>query len=218
MNVIETNRNAKIDETKRNVIQIFLFEILNDYLLIWWFDNEIVVCNFHFSFQQNDVSTFKQRDEYCRNHLMNELIDSKNMKIVDWLNVENSKEKIDVDCHCNKFIDWLIFKTKKSTIESFRENSFCCFIHENSFCDFVIFSKNLNWTSSEQHSSSSKRKFIHFRKFTCWLIFKTKKSTVESFRWFENALCKFFIQFTKTSCFVIFRKRIFVSLTWRCFM
>ena len=39
------------------------------------------------------------------------------------------------------------------------------------------------------------------------LIFKTKKSIIDSIRWFENALCKFFIQFTKTSCFVIIFKK-----------
>ena len=63
-----------------------------------------------------------------------------------------------------EFVLW--FRDFFSKKISFRENSFCCFIHEDSFCDFVIFLKNLNWTSNEQHSSFSKKKLFHFRKFT----------------------------------------------------
>ena len=64
----------------------------------------------------------------------------------------------------------------------------------------------MNWLTRKK----AWRSFIdcHFRKLTCWLTFRTRRSIIESFRWHEDALCKFFIQLTKTSCFVITFRRI----------
>ena len=86
---------------------------------------------FLFFFLTNDVSTF-QKNKYCKNRLMNELIDSKNQK------------------NC-LLIQYRLISTNKKI-------------------DYWL---NVDW------------------------FFKTKKFAIESFRWFENVLCKFFIQFTK---------------------
>ena len=124
-------------------------------------------------------------------------LEKENRQLTDWL-IRKAKRST-IDCRCSKFTDWLTFKTKNQLLSrfvdlkmlyvnfsfnsrkrhvswffskelSFRENSICYFTHEDSFCDFVILSENLNWTSNEQHSSFSKKKFFHSRKFTIILV------------------------------------------------
>ena len=81
-------------------------------------------------------------------------------------------------------IDWLTSKTEKSSIDC----------RCNKFIDWLI-SKKINWlivifansrSFSLIHDASSESKMQS--------SFSKKKF---SFRWFEDALCKFFIQFTK---------------------
>ena len=130
------------------------------------------------------VKIFECRLTEERKSIINWLIDSKNKKIdnwlIDWFEEQENRQLIDwlirrtrrstidllIEFSSLITIDWLTFRTRKSTIESFREDSFCCFTHEDSFCCFVILSKNLSWTSNEIHSSLSKKKLIHSRKFT----------------------------------------------------
>ena len=75
-------------------------------MIVCWFDdlmwNCCYVCDFYFFLQQNDVSTFKQENNYCKNHLMNELINSK-----------KHENRLLIECRListNKKIDyWLSF-------------------------------------------------------------------------------------------------------------
>ena len=54
------------------------------------------MCDFYFSFQQNDVSTLKQEDDNCKDQLkINELIDSRKHEDRLLTCVENLKKKID---------------------------------------------------------------------------------------------------------------------------
>ena len=82
-------------------------------MIVCWFDDLMWNCCVWFLFFSltNDVSTF-QKDEYCKNHLMNELIDSKTKKsFIDWLTDSKNKK---VDYWLN--VDWFR-RTRKSTID-----------------------------------------------------------------------------------------------------
>ena len=103
----QTNRWDK-NETKRNVIQIFLFNVLNVDLLIRNNWCEIIDIVFIF-FLSNDVSTF-QKNEYCKDFLTS----TSKKKIDYWLNVDwfrRTKRRLLIKCR--KFEqknrhDWLI--------------------------------------------------------------------------------------------------------------
>ena len=120
-------------EAKRN--SIFLFDVLSDCLLIWWFDVRLLCVIFIFFFQQSDVSTLKQKDDYCRNHLMSKMFKKEDwlliVVVVDSLRLIDSKKedrlliemskirerRSTIDCRCSKLTDWLTFKTRKSIID-----------------------------------------------------------------------------------------------------
>ena len=120
------------------------------------------MCDFYFFFQQSDVSTLKQEDNYCRNHLMNELTDSKKHEdrlLTKCRKFEERNRQL-TNRHFRKLT--IIIADSRSFSQthdassenkmqssfskrelSFRENSFCCFIHGDSICDFVISRKRI---------------------------------------------------------------------------
>ena len=141
---------------------------MSDCLLIWWFDVNVWLL---FFFLSSDVSTL-QKNEYCRDHLMNELIGSKeNMKIVYWLDVENwsrRTRKSTIDCRCSKLTDWLVFRTKKINFWlSFRR-------HEDALCKFFIQFTKIRFVTpwfSQRTWIESQMKYIHRfqrKNFTHW--------------------------------------------------
>ena len=183
LSAVEANRHwdwrseAKRIKRKKN----FLFEILNDcFVDLMW--NCCCVWFLFFSLT-SDVSTL-QKDEYCRNYSrIDERTDSK-----------SHENRLLTECRListNKKIDyWKIVILADSRSFSL--------IHDAS-------------NENKMQSSFSKRKFIHSRRFTIifvdsrrfvkirFVVSLTKIRSVTSwsfsrkfsFRWFENALCKF---------------------------
>ena len=95
-------------------------------MIVCWFEIDDLMCVWFLFFSlTSDVSTF-QKNDYCKDHLMNELTDSKeqkdrllteyrlistNKKIDYWLNVEDWRKEIDNWFVDRVFIfhhDWLI--------------------------------------------------------------------------------------------------------------
>ena len=139
---------------------------------------------FLFFFLTSDVSTFQEND-YCKDHLMSELIDlrkqknrllteyrliSTNKKIDYWLNVENSKKKID---------NWLSFSQIHDHFRWFTMRQM------KIKCNHRFQKKNFRFVDL-------KMLYVNFIQFTkirsvdSWLFARKF-----SFHWLENVLCKF---------------------------
>ena len=142
------------------------------WMIVCWFDDliEIVVCDFYFSLQQSDVSTLKQEDDYCRNHLMSKMLKKENRLLIvvvaDSLRLTDSKKEDRLLTEMSKT------RERRSTIDCRLTRRI-----RRSTIDLLI-------------------EFWFFITIA-WLTFRTRRSTIESFRRHEDALCKFFIQFTK---------------------
>ena len=106
LNVVETNKSLrqKRNETKR--INFFVL-ILNDCLLIWWFDVKLLWMTFIF-FYQTMFQRFKKMIVVNINSNVNELTDS-NKKIVYWLIdwLEEQEDRLLIRMSF-KQTDWLI--------------------------------------------------------------------------------------------------------------
>ena len=129
------------------------------------------MCDFYLSLYQAMSSRFKKMIivvEICW------CVDEQKKKIDYWLDVEDSREKID---------NWLSFKqthwltsskeAKRSTIEILIEFSFLI---------------TIDWLTSKTKRSTIDWDVVQADSLTNWL---RRRFAIESFRWFEDALCKF---------------------------
>ena len=129
------------------------------------------MCNFYFSFQQSDVSTLKQRDDYCKDHLTSWLTRERheNRLLIDWLTRRKSENRLLTVVVANSLIDWLS-KQKNQLIDchsrrlTIRQMKIKCnhrfqkknfFINANSRSFSLIHDAH---SENEMHSSSSKKK------------------------------------------------------------
>ena len=162
LSVIVTNKSLKQkrNETKRN--SNFLFEILSDCLLIWWFDVKLLLCVIFF-FQQNDVSTFKQKNNDCKNHFdVNKQIDSKNHEnhLLTKCRLISTNKKIDY-----WFVDEIFI------------------FHHDKLIDFRNKKIN-NWLSFSQIHDHFRWFTMRIMKVKCNHCFQKKKFKLTIFFWF----------------------------------
>ena len=138
----------------------------------------------------------------CRSSRLTRRTDSRNKKIVYWLvdRVFISHHDELTDFQNKKINDWLSLSlthdhSRRLTMRQVKVR----FNHRSQRENLFILADSRSFSLTHVVSWRFVLLFHSWRRHASWFL-----SRELSFRWHEDALCKFFIQLTKTSCFVIF--------------